>query len=79
VTGTPVYFREKFESFGNPAKTRLKVTGTPVKACRKFGSRDYFKSYLLRLWYVMTRMRHISQSRDGDFKGARLLDKQMTQ
>ena len=79
MTGTPVYFREKmFESFGTPVKTCLKVTGTPVKACRKFGSGYYFESDLLRLWYVMNRMRHSSHSRNSDSNGARLLDTQMT-
>ena len=53
VTGTPVYSLENwFEILGTPVKTCLKVTGTPVKTCWNFGSRNYFKSDLLRLWKV---------------------------
>jgi len=52
VTGTPIYSRENlFEILGTPVKTCLKCMGTPVKPWH-FGSRNYFKSDLLRLWTV---------------------------
>ena len=45
----PVYSRENlFENLGTPEKMCLICTGTPVKTCWKFGSRNYFQSDLLR-------------------------------
>jgi len=50
-TGTPVCSREKgFENLGNPVETCLKITGTQWKLVWNFGSRNYFKSNLLRPW-----------------------------
>ena len=49
MTGTPVYSRENlFENLGTPVKSCLKVTGTPVKTCWNLGSRNHFRSDLLR-------------------------------
>jgi len=51
--GTPFFFHENlFEIVGTPVKTCLKVTGTLAKICWNFGSRDYFQSNLLRLWFL---------------------------
>ena len=53
--GSPVYSRENlFKILGSPVKTFLKVTGSPVKTCWNFGSRNDFKSDLLRLWFHMS-------------------------
>jgi len=54
VKGTPVYLRENlFEIVGTSWKLEnlFKITRTPVKTCRNFGSRNCFNSNLLRLWF----------------------------
>ena len=49
--GDSVYSRENlFEILGTPEKTCLKVTGSPVKTCSIFGSRNDFQSDLPPLW-----------------------------
>jgi len=48
--GDSVYSRETlWEILETPKKTCLICTGTPVKTCWKFGSRNYLKSDLLRV------------------------------
>jgi len=52
--GDSVYLKEDlFKVLGTPEKTCLMCTGTPVqKLDGKFGSRNFFESGLLRLWYM---------------------------
>jgi len=64
VTGTPVYSRENlFDILGNPVKTCLKVTKTPVKTRSNFfGSRIYLKSALLRPGHRIREACHVRMS-----------------
>ena len=51
---TPVYSRDNLtDILGTPVKTCLKVTRTPAN----FGSRNYFKSDLLRLRHITNKPR----------------------
>jgi len=61
VTGTAVYSHEiLFEFLRNPVKTCLKVTGTQREFVWKFGSRNCFKSDLLRPWIIYIYCTYIS-------------------